>query len=326
MPTVSPEKPSKPGQTVPTDVESLLQSMMVAFERETGLHMSFDDLTGAFTGIHLDVANMQLDWNHQTHVCTFCQFAKLDDRGDMDCVINKLAANRVVSRRREGLEGFCHLGLFDMAEPLIYQDRVIGIFYYGSVRVREKEALTKRKIRRYCERRKIDPEPYFEALRAVPTIDADSVPRHREALRTIARLAAFLCEAAGVRPEIYRPRELRFPYMDPQELPFVVKETMHFISTHLDEPFIVKDLAGHLRCHPDFLSRKFKQHTGTDLSTYIQQARIERAKRLLENPRMDIGTVSDQSGFSDRVHFSKVFRRVTGLTPGQFQRQVALKN
>jgi AraC-like DNA-binding protein/ligand-binding sensor protein len=303
----------------------LLQSLMLAFERETGMHMSFDDFTGAMNGMHLDVPPMRLDWNHQTHACSFCQFAKHDERGEADCVINKLAANRVVSRRQAGLEGFCHLGLFDIAEPLIFQGRVMGVFYFGSVVVRGRESLTKRKILRYCERRGISPEAYLEALRKIAVIDPDALPRHREALKTVVRLAHYFCEAAGVQPEVYRKRALKFPYTDPQELPYVVKETMNYIASHIDEPFIVKDLAAHLRCHPDFLSRKFKQHTGVDLSLYLQQTRIDRAKRLLENPRMDIGTAADQSGFSDRVHFSKVFRRVTGMTPGQFQREFAAK-
>lgn len=309
----------------PSAAMPLLQSVMLAFERETGLHMSFDDFTGALNGMHIDVAPMKVDWDHQTHACSFCCFSKLDDRGDMDCVVNKLAANRVVSRRREGLEGYCHLGLFDMAEPLIYQGRILGVFYYGSVVVKGRESITKRKIRRYCARRGISAEGHLKAMAEVTVIDPESIPRHREALRTVARLAHYFCEAAGLQPEIYRNRPLKFPYTDPQELPYVVKETMNYISAHIDEPFIVKDLAAHLRCHPDFLSRKFKQHTGVDLSLYLQQARVERAKRLLENPKMDIGTAADQSGFSDRVHFSKVFRRVTGVTPGQFQRQLAGK-
>lgn len=325
MPSLAPEPQKPPAEPPAPPPMPLLQSLMAAFEEETGLKMSFDDLTGAMNGMHIDVPTMKLDWDHQTHACSFCHFAKGDDRGDMDCVVNKLAANRVVSRRREGLEGFCHLGLFDMAEPLIYQGRVLGVFYYGSVVVRGKESLTKRKIRRYCERRGISMEPYLEAVARVPVIDPKAIPRYREALRSVVRLAHYFCESAGVRPELYRNRELRFPYTDPQELPYVVKETMHYVTTHLDEPFIVKDIASHLRCHPDFLSRKFKQHTGVDLSLYLQQARVDRAKRLLENPKIDIGTAADQSGFSDRVHFSKVFRRVTGITPGQYQRQYAAK-
>ncbi len=42
---------------------------------------------------------------------------------------------------------------------------------------------------------------------------------------------------------------------------------------------------------------------------------------MLKNPRTLIDDAAEQSGFTDRIHFTKVFRRLTGQTPGQFQRQ-----
>ncbi len=103
--------------------------------------------------------------------------------------------------------------------------------------------------------------------------------------------------------------------------PYVVKETLHYIDSHVGEPFNVKHLAARLRCHPDSLSRRFKQHVGVDLSGYIRQVRIDHAREILKRPDALIDDAAEQSGFSDRIHFTKVFRRVTGMTPGQFQRQ-----
>lgn len=103
--------------------------------------------------------------------------------------------------------------------------------------------------------------------------------------------------------------------------PYVIQETMRYVAAHVAESFNIKDLAAHLRCHPDFLSRKFKQHAGVDLSVYIRRARIDHASQLLRMPGAFIDDVAEKSGFSDRIHFTKVFRRVTGQTPGQYQRQ-----
>ena len=64
--------------------------------------------------------------------------------------------------------------------------------------------------------------------------------------------------------------------------PYVIQETLRYVAAHLGEAFNIKDLAAHLRCHPDFLSRKFKQHTGTDLSAHIRQARDAHAGELLK--------------------------------------------
>ena len=311
-------------QPAPTDVSRpLLQELMESFETGTGMHMSFDDLTGMLNGAHTDVPAMRLDEEHQFHMCEYCQLAKKPD-WSRDCTRNKIAVNRLVVRRKAGLNGLCHLGLFDIAEPLIIAGRVIGVFYYGSVVVKGQEKRAALRIRRYCSRMGYEPAPYLEALKAVPKIDPESIPQHRQTLRTVARLARFFFDASGVRPELYKIRALRYPYLDPQDVPYVVREAIAYIAAHRQEPFIVKDLADHLNCHPDFLGRKFKQSMGTDLSLYLLQARIDRAKRLLANSKITIEDAAELSGFSDRVHFSKAFRRLVGIPPGEFQKRCAV--
>ena len=104
-------------------------------------------------------------------------------------------------------------------------------------------------------------------------------------------------------------------------LHYAVKEAIQYVRAHIQENFKIRELAAHLRCHPDFLSRKFKATTGTDLSTYIRQARIDHARELLKHSKMLIDEAADLSGFSDRIHFSKVFRKLTGQTPAEYQRQ-----
>ncbi|MDR1190602.1 MAG: beta-glucosidase [Verrucomicrobiales bacterium] len=104
-------------------------------------------------------------------------------------------------------------------------------------------------------------------------------------------------------------------------LPYIIKETMRYVEANLKRPFNIKNIAAHLRCHPDFLSRKFKKHTGLDLSSHIRQKRIDYAKELLKNPKIIIDDAADKCGFGDRVYFTKVFHRLTGQTPGHYQRQ-----
>jgi beta-glucosidase len=113
----------------------------------------------------------------------------------------------------------------------------------------------------------------------------------------------------------------RFAASDGPPPPYLIGETTRYIDAHLGEPFKIKDVATLLRCHPDSLSRRFKSHMGVGLSQYIRQVRIDRARELLKNPKIVIDDAAEQSGFTDRVHFTKVFRKLTGQTPGQFQRQ-----
>lgn len=102
--------------------------------------------------------------------------------------------------------------------------------------------------------------------------------------------------------------------------PYVVKETIRFVESNLSQQFNVKDIAARLHCHPDFLSRTFKKHTGLELGNYIRRVRIDHAKELLKDPKLSIDDAAEKSGFADRIYFTKVFRVTTGQTPGQFQR------
>ena len=103
--------------------------------------------------------------------------------------------------------------------------------------------------------------------------------------------------------------------------PYVVQEALRYVDSHRGGPFNIKDIAASLRCHPDFLSRAFKKHTGTELSLHIRKARVDHAKEILADPKALIDEAAEQAGFTDRAHLTKVFRRLTGQTPGQYQRQ-----
>ena len=60
--------------------------------------------------------------------------------------------------------------------------------------------------------------------------------------------------------------------------------------------------------------------TGTTLIGYIQNLRIEEAKRLLETEQMSFEDISSEVGYENRAFFRRLFKRCTGLTPGQYRR------
>ncbi|WOO40087.1 GH1 family beta-glucosidase [Rubellicoccus peritrichatus] len=113
----------------------------------------------------------------------------------------------------------------------------------------------------------------------------------------------------------------KYTHTHEEPVPYVVKEAQRYIENNIIETFNVKTIAAHLNCHPDYLSRCFKKHTGSSLSSHIRSIRLEHARNMLRDPNILIGYVADSCGFSDRIHFTKVFRKTMGMTPGQFQRQ-----
>jgi len=68
------------------------------------------------------------------------------------------------------------------------------------------------------------------------------------------------------------------------------------------------------------LKRRFRNATGTSLIEYIQNLRIEEAKRLLESGNDPVDEISSNVGYEDPAFFRRLFKRSTGLTPGQYRR------
>jgi len=71
--------------------------------------------------------------------------------------------------------------------------------------------------------------------------------------------------------------------------------------------------------HPVYLERTFRKFFGTTLGVYLHQLRVQRACELLAAPQYSLADIATQTGFADQPHFTRVFRRLTGTTPGRFR-------
>jgi transcriptional regulator GlxA family with amidase domain len=68
------------------------------------------------------------------------------------------------------------------------------------------------------------------------------------------------------------------------------------------------------------LKRRFKAATGLSLLDYVQNLRIEEAKRLLETGDRAVDEISYDVGYDDASFFRRLFRRRTGVAPAQYRR------
>lgn len=71
-------------------------------------------------------------------------------------------------------------------------------------------------------------------------------------------------------------------------------------------------------CNFDYLNRQFKKMTGQTIFVYLNSLRIEKAKQLLSTGFYSMNDVATCTGFHDVYYFSKVFKKLTGVTPGKY--------
>lgn len=101
-----------------------------------------------------------------------------------------------------------------------------------------------------------------------------------------------------------------------------VQKAMICVDTDLSAPLSLRYLADELNINSSYLSSLFKKETGITVTTYIIRQRINYAKHLLENTRLQIQTVAQYCGLGDVHYFSKLFKKETGMTPRDFRQSV----
>lgn len=130
------------------------------------------------------------------------------------------------------------------------------------------------------------------------------------------RLLSVLCYqflmnfADGVRDERMVQDPLYQKYIAP-----VLQE----IETHYSEKLTVAELSAGVYITQQYLSRLFQRFLGCSVYEYITALRISKAKELLSNQRTEIQRIAHLTGFEDASHFTAMFRKMTGMTPGEFR-------
>ena len=96
-------------------------------------------------------------------------------------------------------------------------------------------------------------------------------------------------------------------------------DVANYVRHHLSEQISVEKMAEEFFLSRPYLSSKFKQETGQTLTDFILNEKTEEAKRLLRYSEKSLSAISAYLGFSSHGHFSRVFRKYAGLTPGEYR-------
>ncbi|OCT15090.1 hypothetical protein A8709_13335 [Paenibacillus pectinilyticus] len=92
-----------------------------------------------------------------------------------------------------------------------------------------------------------------------------------------------------------------------------------YIETHLHEDLSLTRLANLLYLNSTYLSKLFKQVTDQNLSEYITEKKIDKAKELLQGSSKKINEISLQVGYDSQQSFTRFFKKTVGQSPNEFR-------
>ncbi len=100
---------------------------------------------------------------------------------------------------------------------------------------------------------------------------------------------------------------------------YLIKEFI--ASRYQDETLSIKDISEHVFLSSSYICTIFKNETGLTLNQYLTDFRIDKAKKLLTDPRYKITDISARVGYSDGNYFGKTFKKLVGMSPSEYREQ-----
>lgn len=101
--------------------------------------------------------------------------------------------------------------------------------------------------------------------------------------------------------------------------PRAVRQAVSFIHENYPHPVRLEDIAAAANLSLYHLTRVFKKAIGTTPHRYLLQVRVNSARLLLSAGARSLAEVAVAVGFADQSHFTREFKRILGITPGQMQ-------
>lgn len=99
----------------------------------------------------------------------------------------------------------------------------------------------------------------------------------------------------------------------------ITVSTKKYIENNVDKPFRIADLCASLGYSKSYLSRIFQAQTGDSIYNSMLKEKIKIAKNLIREGNLNFTEISDALSFDNPQYFSRVFRRVTGMSPTEFK-------
>lgn len=141
------------------------------------------------------------------------------------------------------------------------------------------------------------------------------ISRHSSPGEALRIATVYLLKWHGEGQLPYASLVRRTPHADS-----IIRSCEEWLGEHFRKADAIKQVVKYSKIPERTLKRRFKAAVGSTLIEFLQNLRIEQAKRQLESGQMPVEEISVEVGYEDLSFFRRLFKRLTGLTPSQYRR------
>ncbi|HZG71990.1 MAG TPA: helix-turn-helix domain-containing protein [Chondromyces sp.] len=99
-----------------------------------------------------------------------------------------------------------------------------------------------------------------------------------------------------------------------------IQSALNYIEQNFHKGVTLEEVADYVHLSPYYLSKLFKKELNVNFVSYVIERKIEKAKELLHSTDMPVLNIALELNYQEPNYFSKVFKKVTGMTPSEFRK------
>ena len=204
----------------------------------------------------------------------------------------------------------CFAGLCETAVPVRVGDKLIAFLQNGHILTHRPNRTEFNKVARTLlsfgaevDLKRLE-EAYFNTRVLAPK-------QYEALIRLLTIFAEHLgeCEALALKSQ-------------PEE-PTAIAHARILIAEHTADQMSLAAVAKAVNMSASYFSEKFKEITGINFVTYVARTRIEKARHLLQNPKLRVSEIAFEVGFQSLSQFNRAFKNVTGKAPSEYRQSLA---
>ena len=102
-----------------------------------------------------------------------------------------------------------------------------------------------------------------------------------------------------------------------------IRAAKQYILSNYQKPLTLEEVGGVVGFNASYFSSLFKKESGVNFLEYLSEVRMNKAKELLRETDLSVAVVCQEVGYSDIKHFTKNFKKFSGLSPNEFRKLYA---
>lgn len=224
----------------------------------------------------------------------FCELLRGTPEGEARCKSSDINGCMQCAKSRGLVTYRCHAGLTEVVVPIMDKNRVLAYVMFGQVIPGESCDATKDRLRR-------------------------NYPQYDEQIDRIPVRSEQELDAAGTVLRAITTYMMTNRWVAPSKSEFI-RQIDNYLQDHLAQNITVDEICDVFLIGRTKLYEISMDYLGCGLAEYIRTQRIRHAQKMLEQSDVSVTDIACAVGFSDYNHFSRVFKRLTGMSARAYRK------